>query len=135
MVAILGIAGGVKRYEFGKMTIRDVEDTGTVLIIRLPETSTSRPRTFMIDGKTEGMHMIEIYRKYAALRPAHTPHERLFVHYRNGSCSVQPIGINTFARMPSEIAKYLGLPDPQEYTGNCFRRTSTTLHTPMAHVF
>jgi hypothetical protein len=51
-----------------------------------------------------------------------TKHERLFVFYRNGKCSTQPVGINTFGKIPSDIAKYLGLTNPHEYSGHTFRR-------------
>jgi hypothetical protein len=56
------------------------------------------------------------------IRPSHTKHERLFVFYRNGKCSTQPVGINTFGKIPSDIAKYLGLTNPHEYSGHTFRR-------------
>jgi DNA-binding MarR family transcriptional regulator len=42
--------------------------------------------------------------------------------YRNGKCSNQPVGINTFGKIPSDIAKYLGLTNPHEYSGHTFRR-------------
>uniref|UniRef100_A0A1Y1L726 Tyr recombinase domain-containing protein n=1 Tax=Photinus pyralis TaxID=7054 RepID=A0A1Y1L726_PHOPY len=38
-----------------------------------------------------------------------------------------PVGLNTIGKVPSQIAKYLNLQDPQEYTGHCFRRSSATL--------
>ena len=38
-----------------------------------------------------------------------------------------PVGLNTIGKVPSQIAKYLNLSDPHEYTGHCFRRSSATL--------
>lgn len=40
---------------------------------------------------------------------------------------LQPIGINSIAATPKKIAKYLKLPDADEYTGHCFLRTVTIL--------
>ncbi|CAM9880030.1 unnamed protein product, partial [Heterosigma akashiwo] len=34
-----------------------------------------------------------------------------------------PIGKNTMAKIPSEIAEFLGLPNPELYTGHAFRHT------------
>ncbi|KAJ8914384.1 hypothetical protein NQ315_017474 [Exocentrus adspersus] len=48
-------------------------------------------------------------------------------YHKQGRCTVQPVGKNTFEKIPSIIAKYLGLSDPDKYTGHCMRRTSSTL--------
>ena len=61
------------------------------------------------------------------MRSPKTPHQRLFVYYRDGKCSVQPVGINTFGKIPCKIAEYLRLSNPKEYTGHSFRKSSATL--------
>lgn len=128
VVAIFGIAGACRRDEFYKMSVGDVQDIDNMLIVRIPTSKTNKPRTFIIDRKTRDLeNMVEIYRKYSTLRSPATKHDRLFVNYRNGKCSVQPIGINTFGKIPSEIARYLGLPNAHEYTGHSFRRSSATM--------
>lgn len=103
------------------MVLNDVEDNGTFLIFKIPDTKTHIPRTFTV---TSG---VDFFRKYIALRQKDTPHRRLFVCYRKGKCTVQPVGINTFGKIPTKIAEYLKLPNPAMYTGHCFRRTSATL--------
>ena len=50
-----------------------------------------------------------------------------FVYYNNGKCSSQVVGKNTFGNIPFKIATYLKLPNPKDYTGHCFRRSSATL--------
>jgi integrase len=123
VVSIFGIAGACRREEFLKMSTKDIEDTGSILVVKIPDTKTNKPRTFVIDGRDHDIkNMVEIYRRYVSLRPSHTKHERLFVFYRNGKCSTQPVGINTFGKIPSDIAKYLGLTNPHEYSGHTFRR-------------
>ena len=39
----------------------------------------------------------------------------------------QVIGINKIAKFPNDIAKFLQIPNQNEYTGHCFRRTAATL--------
>lgn len=108
------------------MTTDDVEDAGSILIINIPQSKTNKPRSFVVNGNGE-LNMVEIYRKYASLRSPATPHNRLFVKYIKGKCTVQAVGVNTFGKIPSQIARYLGLTNPAEYTGHCFRRSSATL--------
>lgn len=123
VVAMFGIAGACRRDEFTKMEVNDVQDNGSMLVVKLPKTKTNKPRKFVIDCEDENiMRMVELYRKYVLLRPPNTPHDRLFVSYRNGKCSIQPVGINSFGKIPSQIAEYLGLRDAKEYTGHSFRR-------------
>ncbi len=39
----------------------------------------------------------------------------------------KPLGVNTIGDTGKHIAKFLGLKDPERYTGHCFRRTAATL--------
>lgn len=50
-----------------------------------------------------------------------------FLNYQNGKCTKQPVGINKFGTMAKDIAKFLQLPNPELYTGHCFRRSSATI--------
>lgn len=52
---------------------------------------------------------------------------RFFINYQNGKCYKQMVGINKFSKIPREIAQYLNLTFPEQYTGHSFRRTSATL--------
>ncbi|KAJ3666187.1 hypothetical protein Zmor_001640 [Zophobas morio] len=52
---------------------------------------------------------------------------RFFVAYRNKKCTLQPVGKNTFGKIPSKVAEWLGLDNTKAYTGHCGRRTSATL--------
>ncbi|KAJ8981827.1 hypothetical protein NQ317_003871 [Molorchus minor] len=53
--------------------------------------------------------------------------DRLFLYYKAGKCSSQPVGKNTMGKIPSVVASYLKLPDVACYTGHCLRRSSATL--------
>ena len=70
---------------------------------------------------------MSLYRKYINLRKPNTPHRRFFVFYKKGHCTVQCVGVNTFGKIPSEIAAYLKLPNPHLYTGHSFRRSSASI--------
>jgi hypothetical protein len=78
-------------------------------------------------GHFKDLNLVDMVRKYATLRPSHTPHARFFISYKKGRCTVQPVGINTFGGLPSKIAIFLEHPSAKEYTRHCFRRTSASL--------
>lgn len=50
-----------------------------------------------------------------------------FLNYKNGKCTKQCIGVHKFGNVAKNVAKYLDLPIPDEYTGHCFRRSSATM--------
>ena len=94
-----------------------------IVRIFIPDTKTKVSLEFFItSGRIEG-----IIQKYLALRPDHADHGRFSVDYRAGNCIKLPVGINTFNAMSKKVASFLNLPEPQAYTGHCFRRSSTLL--------
>lgn len=98
-----------------------MEDLNSALLIKLPDTKTKVPRNFTVTGE-----FYQIYKKYVKLRPC-TNETRFFLNYKNSKCTKQPVGINKFGTMAKEIAKFLQLPNPELYTGHCFRRSSATI--------
>lgn len=60
------------------------------------------------------------------MRPKHVVHNRFFVGYRNGYCISHPIGINTMGKVLKLIGKFLNLPDREQSTGACSRRSSAS---------
>lgn len=119
----MGISGALRRNELTKMTIDDIRDEDSILIVKVPDTKTDIGRTFTVTNT----HFIRIYRKYAALRPKHVTNRRVFLRYENGKCTAQVVGVHKIGQIPSLIAKYLGLPNSEAYTGHCYRRSSATL--------
>lgn len=93
-----------------------------MLLVKIPNTKNKIPRSFIIDGP-----FYDVVKKYEALRTSKTKNNHFFQNYQKGKCTAQPIGINKFGAMPKEVAKFLGLPDADCYTGHSFRRTSATL--------
>lgn len=112
-MAIFGICGACRTSELAKMQVNDVEDLGSSYLVKIPETESHAQRTFTIPNK-----FYQTVHRYTSLRPkkAATP-TRFFLHYRNGKCTLQTIGKNVFSQTPRKIATYLGLPEPERYTG------------------
>lgn len=124
---IFGIYGACRREELVNISINDIQDRDSVIVITIPKTKTNKKRIFTIVD-TDQLSPITIYKKYAALRAAtKVEHCRFFLSYRNKKCTKQLVGKNTFGAIPKLIAKYLRLPNPERYTGHSFRRTSATL--------
>jgi hypothetical protein len=90
-------------------------------------TKTDKPRRIVIVKEGCSADPIALYQRYISLRPANIKHNRLFLRYANGKCTVQPVGINKIASIPSVIVSYLKLEHPETYTGHSLRRSSTTL--------
>ncbi|XP_023311961.1 uncharacterized protein LOC111692276 [Anoplophora glabripennis] len=123
VAAIVGVFGACRREELCQMTIDNIEYLGTSVVVTIPDTKTKVPRTFSVVGE----FYLNFFRKYMALRPPNADHRRLFLKYMKNKCVKNPVGINMFGKMPADIAEFLNLPNPQLYTGHCFRRSSATL--------
>lgn len=124
----MGIAGACRRHELCDIEIDDIQDTGAALIVKIKECKNKVSRTFVVtDNNNQTRSFLEIFRKYISLRPVPINHKRLFIRYINGKCTSQPIGINQFGKIPFKIAQFLSLPNPNLYTGHCFRRSSASL--------
>ncbi|KAJ8985796.1 hypothetical protein NQ317_016303 [Molorchus minor] len=98
---ILGIAGACRTDELVNLTVDDIEDVGSSLITKIP-------RIFVV---VDVGNMLELFRKYLSLRPPLVKHKRVFLYYKAGKCSSQPVGKNTMGKIPSVVASYLKLPD------------------------
>lgn len=122
VATIFGLFGALRREELTKLTVDNIEELGDSLLVHLSDTKTYIQRSFCIVGS-----YLTYYRKYVTLRPSNVTHRRFFLKYSNNKCTVQPVGINTFGKMPYMIAEFLKLPDPKLFTGHCFRRSSTSL--------
>jgi integrase len=126
-VLIFGIFGACRRDDLVNLTVDDIKDNGSFLVVYVRNGKTHIPRTFTITDDGCSFKPCCIYRKYLKLRPKHVTSRRFFLNYRNGKCINANVGVNTMAAIPSKVAKFLNLPNPTEYTGHCFRRTSATM--------
>lgn len=115
--------GACRSNELYEMQIEDVKDLGSTLLITIPKTKTKVIRKFTISD-----HFYNIVKKYMNLRPSHVVINSFFLNYQKSKCTIQRIGKNKFAIIGRQIAMYLKLPNPDRYTGHCYRRSSATLY-------
>lgn len=123
VVLIFGIAGACRIKEIANIKTKDIEDRGEMYFVKIGSRRIKNLRTFTIQGR-----FYDIVKKYESLRKQDAKHDRFFQNYQKGKCTTQPIGSNKMGNMPKEIARYLGLPDIESYSGRTFRRTSSTLY-------
>lgn len=115
--------GACRREELMKIELSHVEDMQTALLVHIPDTKTKVKRQFVIGG-----NLYHICKKYMQLRPPNIQNvTRYFLNYQRGKCTKQPVGINKFGSLASQVAAFLKLSDWKSYTGHCFRRTSATI--------
>lgn len=121
----MGLVGALRKQEMTDFSIDDIEDHADGIKIRVPNSKANNCREFLLSNNPfRGIDLVNIVNRYRSLRPSRTKHKRFFIGYRQGKCTVQPVGVNTFASMPKQIAEFLNLPSPNLYTGHCFRRSS-----------
>lgn len=119
------MAGACRRDDLVKMTVDDIDDKDPILLINIPNSKTYISRQFIVTNGTQ--NELQLVRKYLQLRPENCSSRRLFIRYQKGKCVNQVVGMNTMGNIPGLIANFLKLPNPNCYTGHCFRRTSATL--------
>jgi integrase len=118
----MGYCGACRREELTIMSVNDVDFKSDSILVSIPKTKTNKPRLFAITDS----EWIDLIKTYHNLRPKNVTHSRFFLTYRNWYCINSPIGINTFGKMPKVIATFLKLPNPELFTGHCFRRSSAS---------
>ncbi|KAJ8918238.1 hypothetical protein NQ315_014108 [Exocentrus adspersus] len=123
---ILGVAGACRCNELTFLDISDVQDKGSYLYVLIPDTKTNISRSFRVMEEAFSVNAVEMCRKYISLRPK-SAGRRFFLRYVDGKCTTQHVGINTISKTFSKVASFLGLPDPESFTGHGMRRSSATL--------
>ncbi|XP_050312488.1 uncharacterized protein LOC126747732 [Anthonomus grandis grandis] len=126
---ILGVCGGCRRDELAKLTVEDIQDLGAVLLVKISDPKSNLYRTFTVDSAhPEVLDCREIVRKYINLRPVVMKrHNRFFVTYSDGVCGISVVGTNTIAKIPSLVARFLKLPEPEKFNAHSFRSTKALL--------
>lgn len=128
VVMVIGVFGACRRDEIVKLSVDDIQDKDSIIIVNLPNTKTNVTRTFVITNNEQAsVDILALVRKYISLRPTSLTSRRFFVRYTSGKCASQVVGVNIIGKIPSLVAQYLNLPNPEMYTGHTFRRSSATL--------
>lgn len=129
VVTIMGIAGACRTQELCNMMMENVQEMENIAIVNIPDSKNGMSRRFTVTaGEGNDVCYLKIFKKYLKIRSmVRSAHQRFFMRYQDGKCLGQPVGKNTFSSIPSKIAKFLGLPNAEAYTGHSYRRTSATL--------
>ncbi|XP_015176802.1 PREDICTED: uncharacterized protein LOC107066566 [Polistes dominula] len=98
---IFGVLGACRRKELCNVMMDDIQDKGDMLLVKVPDTKTGKSRSFIVTNE-----FYDIYKKYAKSRPTNLKTKRFFISYRNGKCTTQNIGINTFGGMPKKWQRF-----------------------------
>lgn len=122
VVAIFGVAGACRTDELYKIKVNDVEYKNCVMLVQILTTKNNLQRRFVVIED-----WVTIVNRYINLRPQNAQDERIFYRYERGRCVNQVVGKHKISKIPYEIAKFLKLSNPNQYTGHSFRRTSSTL--------
>ena len=76
-----GIYGACRREELHSLRLSQIMENGdSLIIITLSDTKTNRKRVFAVTSKNGGVIPLELYRKYANLRPRVIPHNFFLYH-------------------------------------------------------
>ncbi|KAJ3664198.1 hypothetical protein Zmor_008386 [Zophobas morio] len=77
VVVAFGVAGACRSEEMHKLQITNIQEEGNVLVVTLPHTKPHQKRVFTVlsEGCVNG---VELYRKYAALRPSKVTYSMYF---------------------------------------------------------
>lgn len=114
----MGVTGACTAHELHSITVNDIKDVGSALLVTLSKRRVNE--TFAIKND-----FYQICKRYINLRPANIKTTSFFLSYRYGKCSSQRIPINAFGAMGKQIATFLKLPSPDEYTAHIFRNSKT----------
>lgn len=94
------------------MLVEDIELANKSLVVQIQNTKTKISGSFCIVGKyVDYYYYIEF----------------LLYFFLNRMSVTNPVGINTFGKIPSIVAKFFGLPELKQFTGLYFRRSPASL--------
>ena len=127
VLLVFGVFGACQRDDLIRLTVDDVEDNGRFLVVFLRDGENHKSRSFTITDEGCPFQPCCFYRIYINLRPTKMESRRLFVSYRNSRCYVQHVGQHTISGVTRQIAEYLKLEKPEEYTRHGLRRSSASM--------
>lgn len=119
---ICGLNGTCRGCELTNLSVKNLKDDGKELRIQIYIPKTKEWKEYIIFDE-----FAKIVREYMSHRPKHATSDRLFLQWRKGKCVNQNMGKHSIAKIPKEVATFLGLPDPSSYTGHSYRRTGATI--------
>ncbi|XP_063932886.1 uncharacterized protein LOC135144749 [Zophobas morio] len=68
VILVMGVFGALRKIEMVQLTIENVIDKGSVILVQIPKTKTDECKSFTIIEEEE-LGALQLVRKYASLRP------------------------------------------------------------------
>ncbi|KAJ8975432.1 hypothetical protein NQ317_000168 [Molorchus minor] len=116
----LGIAGACRTDELVNLTVDDIEDVGSSLIVKFQTLGQRFHESLLL---TMWEICLNCFENTCAFVLPTSSISAFFCTTKQEN----PVGKNTMGKIPSVVASYLKLPDVACYTGHCLRRSSATL--------
>ena len=69
IVGLIDFAGGYHREEIHEMSLDDIEETSTQLVITIPFSKRNKRRVFTVIDEMDGISVLDLFRRYVAMRP------------------------------------------------------------------
>jgi len=124
----MGYFGGLRCAELTALEFNDVAITDDCITVFIKQSKTDPcgKNNFYFTISSKGGCAYNVIKNYSGAILNKTG--RFFQNYnfKSKTFAKQPMGRNTIAATPKFIANYLGLAEPDRYTGHCFRRSSAT---------
>lgn len=133
IVAMLGILGLLRKSELVALEWKDVSinEVGLQVVVKRKKQLGNLHRTEFIIPKTANIgkvNLCELWNKYCSCFNKEAQNGRLLRRITKSlQGSKQNVGVHTIGSVPKEIAEFLQLRNPNEYTSHCMRRTGATL--------
>jgi integrase len=127
----LSLLLALRRSEICNLKQQDFTRGEDHLVVTIPTSKSDRAgngRKFVVVSDEDPRKCaIKLYDGYIQKIKAKGPNERFWKQYRHGKYTSQNRGKNYFSNLPTQIAKFLNLPNANEFTGHALRRTAATL--------
>lgn len=135
VASIVAYYGGLRCVELLNLSFADIEMKPAEIIVRIEKSKTDpkgKSNFFYIipkkpDSASDECCPYSIIKKYV---DQFTSKEGRFLrnyNVKSKNFTMQPMGRNLLAKIPSFIADFLGLQNPEKYTSHCFRRSAATV--------
>jgi integrase len=128
LIAITGFYAGLRSCELVALCWEDINFSQEGILVRIARSKTDQAGVgatkLLPKLSEEAICPVFYYTKYRGQFTEATG--RLFRQFQNGKYIKSPMGKNMISNVPHEIAFFLGLKDPNIYTGHALRVSSAT---------
>jgi integrase len=129
LVLLAGFYGGLRGCELVALTWQDLTFSKEGILLRIAFSKTDRAGVGVVKlmPKIEEDAICPVYYFTMYKNMVGVTTGRLFCYYRHGKFTKAPLGKNQISAIPRTIATFLGLENPNSYTGHALRVSSATV--------